>query len=68
MQRSCYFCDPENYKDLANKIELLYQDEQMRLNLISKGKERLKFFSWEKSAEMLMDIVFNDIVVKRNDN
>ncbi|MCE1164875.1 MAG: glycosyltransferase family 4 protein [Bacteroidetes bacterium] len=44
-----YF-NPESYEDLKSKINMLLDNENLRMNLISKGIEREKFFSWDKCA------------------
>ncbi|MRX64304.1 glycosyltransferase family 4 protein [Maribacter luteus] len=45
-----YF-NPHDSFDLADKIQMLMTDLKYRRHLISEGKKRLKFFSWEKSIE-----------------
>jgi len=50
-----YF-DPKNSDDMAEKISKLLMDKNMQENLITKGKERIKLFSWDKSAEQTLKI------------
>jgi len=48
----------ENYKDpeeLAGKILLILNDSVLRKNLKKKGLERVKLFSWQKSAETVLN-------------
>ncbi len=45
--------------DLAGKIELLLKDKNRRMELIEKGRERLKNFSWKKCAEETLRILKN---------
>ena len=48
--------DPYNIKDIAEKMELVLTDQKLREELISKGFERVKHFSWKKSAVETMKI------------
>lgn len=43
--------DPYNTNDLAVAMEKVLTDDDLRNNLIQKGLERVKNFSWEKAAE-----------------
>jgi glycosyltransferase involved in cell wall biosynthesis len=44
--------DPQ---ELAEKIELLLSDEKLRQDLIAKGLEQVKKFSWEKCAKETLE-------------
>jgi glycosyltransferase involved in cell wall biosynthesis len=46
-----YF-EPENVSDLVNKMKIV---ESKKNELISKGTARLKIFSWEKTAEQILE-------------
>lgn len=46
--------DPFNTEDISRKMKDLIEDEKLRSELIRKGTERLKLFSWEKNAEELI--------------
>lgn len=46
--------DPLNSKDIAKKIELVWRNEEIRLDLIEKGRIRLKSFTWKKTAESIL--------------
>lgn len=48
--------DPLDDKALAQAINRILIDSEFRNNLISKGKERAKLFSWEKTAERTMEV------------
>lgn len=54
---NCIFFEPENSKDLADKIISLIEDKKLRekfsLNNISKAKD----YSWEKRAENIVDFI-----------
>ena len=46
--------NPFSIDDIAAKIKMLLSDVSLRKDLISKGQERLKLFSWEKTADSLL--------------
>ncbi|MCA0453058.1 MAG: glycosyltransferase family 4 protein [Chloroflexi bacterium] len=48
--------DPYDVDALANALQSLIQDEPLRQQLIEKGLERVKEFTWEKSARQLLGI------------
>lgn len=45
--------DPYSEKAMAQAMEQVVDDAPLSKSLIEKGKERVKHFSWEKSAEQL---------------
>ena len=49
-----YF-DPQNKKEISDKIKELSNDNDLRQGLIQKGQERLKLFSWAKTAEIVLE-------------
>ncbi len=51
-----YF-DPKNSADMANAIYKAISDAQLRANLVSKGRARLKEFSWEKCARETLNVL-----------
>lgn len=53
-----YF-DPNDPNDMASKIALVYNDEAKKRDLISRGFERIKDFSWKKMAKETLDIYTN---------
>lgn len=44
------YCNPNDIEDIKHKIELVLSDEKLQREMIAKGLERAKEFSWEKSA------------------
>jgi glycosyltransferase involved in cell wall biosynthesis len=48
--------DPNDPLDIAAKIRELWTDEKMRKTLTAKGKERVKKFSFEKTAEKHLEV------------
>jgi glycosyltransferase involved in cell wall biosynthesis len=50
-----YF-DPKGMAEMAATIESAISDSDLRKNLITRGKERLKKYSWEKMGRETLDI------------
>jgi len=50
-----YF-DPLNMQDIVEKIKLMIDNDTLRQNKIALGYERLKCFSWEKTAQEHMEL------------
>jgi len=53
---ACLYIDPKDPKDMAQKLIEAIENKKLRKNLIMKGKERLKDFSWKKTAQESLDI------------
>lgn len=53
--------DPHSHTDIAEKMMLLYKDENTRNELIQKGKERAKLYSWDKTAAGLWDVMMRAV-------
>jgi len=54
---SALYCNPYDTDDIKEKIELLVNDKDLQNELIQKGFENIKRFSWEKSAKKLIGII-----------
>jgi glycosyltransferase involved in cell wall biosynthesis len=48
--------DPENQRDIADKIRRLDQDEPLRQRLIEAGTARVHEFTWERAARQTLDV------------
>jgi glycosyltransferase involved in cell wall biosynthesis len=55
-----YF-DPHDSESLTDAVDRLLSDDNLRKHLIRNGNERLKLFSWEKTAKTTK-IVYNKVV------
>jgi glycosyltransferase involved in cell wall biosynthesis len=44
------FFDPYNITEMAKKIEQVWEDEKLRAELVARGFEQVKQFSWERCA------------------
>jgi glycosyltransferase involved in cell wall biosynthesis len=57
---AAYYIDPEDYEELAYAIEKIISDESKKDEMIIKGYQHSKGFTWEKSAEVIINI-YNEI-------
>lgn len=53
------YAHPENFKDLAEKMMLLFKDEKLRKELIEKGCVQIEKFSAKKNEEIWFGIIEN---------
>ena len=49
--------DPFDIDSIANAMNTIYIDKLARRSLIDKGKERVKQFSWQKTANKLWNTI-----------
>lgn len=54
---SAAYCDPTEPKGIADAIHALISDSGYRNNIIKKGMENVKRFSWEKCAEEIAGLL-----------
>jgi glycosyltransferase involved in cell wall biosynthesis len=47
--------DPEMHAEIARKIVLTLEDNEVRQQMITKGLERTRFFSWQRHADKLLE-------------
>lgn len=50
------FFDPYDLKDMQAKLKEMAKNEDLREALIKRGKERVKFFTWEKMAREILGV------------
>jgi len=53
---SALLINPYNVIEIAETMDILFNSEKLRLSLKQKSKERLRFFSWEKTARQYLDL------------
>ncbi|MBQ7594925.1 MAG: glycosyltransferase family 4 protein, partial [Synergistaceae bacterium] len=56
---SALLVSPYDIRAISSKIEEILIDKELRENLIAKGYENIKRFSWDESAKKLHDIIIN---------
>lgn len=49
--------NPESIEDIRNKMKIIAEDEDLRKQLKQLGLERVKQFSWQKTAEKTIEIL-----------
>jgi glycosyltransferase involved in cell wall biosynthesis len=54
---AAYYVNPYDIEDIARGIETVLSDEKLREDLIKKGFENIKRFSWEESAKKIVQII-----------
>ena len=54
---AAYYVNPYDEKDIARGLETVLKDERLQKELTQKGLERVRMFSWEKSAAKLLGII-----------
>ena len=47
------YIDPNNHQDIADKMMIIYKDENLRGRLIHKAETIAKAYSWERTADLL---------------
>ncbi len=52
-EEAALYFDPLNVIDMADKLMLIYKDEDLRNSMIQKGKKRAEEFSWQSTAGLL---------------
>lgn len=53
------YVNPEDTQDIAEKIEKVISDKKLREQMVKKGFEHIKQFSWEKTARQTLEILEN---------
>lgn len=51
------YVDPNDADDIANKMKKLLGDNNLKKQLIEKGKKQVEKFSWEKSARQTLEVL-----------
>ncbi len=58
---ACMYFDPNDPKELAEKIKMFLDSERLRNEYIKKGFERVKKFSWKKAALETLEVYAKSI-------
>lgn len=54
---AAFYVNPENVEEIADGIHRVMSDASLHIDLVGKGFERAKSFSWEKCAEKTLDVL-----------
>ena len=55
-----YF-NPNNHADIADKMMLIYKDENLRQQLIEKGQAIANRYNWELTADLLWNVILKTV-------
>ncbi len=58
------FANPGDPADIADKMMLLYKDEKLKKELIRKGTEVEKMYSWDRTAELLWASILDAVKIR----
>ncbi|MFH1836178.1 MAG: glycosyltransferase family 1 protein, partial [Methanobacteriota archaeon] len=54
---ACLYVDPMNPKDIAEKINMVFDDEKLRRDLTKKGLINAKRFTWDKTVKGVINLM-----------
>jgi len=54
---ACLYFDPQDTNDLVEKMEVIISDKKIRSDLIHRGNERVKLFSWINTGEQTLALL-----------
>jgi glycosyltransferase involved in cell wall biosynthesis len=54
---SAYYVDDKSVKSIKNGIEKLLNEPELRQDMIRKGRKQIKKFSWQESAQKIIDAI-----------
>ena len=66
-QDCALYFDPNNHQELANHIEKLINNPQLRESLISLADKRLEHFSWEKTYSQTLNF-YQELMAQKSTN
>lgn len=56
-ENAALYADPHQPEAIAQQMQTIYKDENLRNQLIEAGKEQIRKFSWEKTANALWQCI-----------
>lgn len=54
---AAYYVDDKSIFSIKNGIGKLLKDSQLRQDMIKKGKQQINKFSWQESAQKIIDAI-----------
>lgn len=60
-KQAALYADADSHADIADKMMLLYKDENKRKELIQKGRTVVQEYSWDKTADLLWQSIIKAI-------
>jgi len=61
---AAHYFDPYDTTDIARAIDEVIDNKKLRKDLIKKGHERIKLYSWQRTAKQTHDIYLNALGIK----
>jgi glycosyltransferase involved in cell wall biosynthesis len=58
---AAFFANPDDYNDIADRMMRIYKDENLRNELIQKGKTIAQQYSWDKTATLLWQTIMKAV-------
>lgn len=55
------YADANDYNDIADKMMLIYKNENLRIELIQKGRHLAPQYSWRRTADLLWESILKAI-------
>lgn len=59
---AAHYFDPENVEDIAAKTAEVLDDKKLQQQLVKKGHEQLKKYSWRRMAEQTLEVYNNALL------
>jgi glycosyltransferase involved in cell wall biosynthesis len=56
-EKSCLFFQPDHSKDLAEKIEILINNEDMQNDLIQESFKKVQRYDWQERAKLIISFI-----------
>ncbi|MBD0331186.1 MAG: glycosyltransferase family 4 protein [Chitinophagaceae bacterium] len=60
-ENAALYFDPYNVNDIADKMMLIYKSENLRRDLIEKGKQVVKKYHWQRTADLLWQSIMEAV-------
>jgi glycosyltransferase involved in cell wall biosynthesis len=61
-REAALYAAAENFEDIAENMMRIYKDENLRKELIEKGKIIAPQYSWQRTAELLWQSILRAVV------
>lgn len=65
-EEAALYFDPHNFQDIAEKMMLIYKDEELKKKMIEKGRIIALNFSWEKTADLLWTTILQAVQSRKS--
>jgi glycosyltransferase involved in cell wall biosynthesis len=58
--------DPEDPASVAKAMERVGRDPELRRTMADRGRQRARFFSWQKAAQQVLDLYYELLASNRD--